>query len=330
MKSFFKEYPVFCSFLFFLGCGFCGEIVFAFYKGHEAANTRQRIENSTRALINMAEDVPSPSQINLEALEDNLRDLEDRLDGLLRGWNVDSLSSLADRNKPRTGRDVLFDLTKFIAAYKERASQSGIGLRADESFGFGQLIAAGRGPEPEEIERVYQQRLIIGALLDQLLAAAPREILAVQREEASAPRYRAMSAGDDALAGDLFELEPQMAIRAFGEARTMGFRLVFTGHTSALRIFLTRLSALHIPLLVRGVEVQPIVEQRHGRPSARSGRRPPPMVIAGGEAVRSGIAGQEPVPIVADNLSRFTVTLEYVTDIEVNQFTSLDAKGRIP
>ena len=316
MKSFFKEYPVFCLLLLFLGCGFCGEIIFAFYKGSEAAGTRQRIENGTRDLIKMSEDVPTPSRANLEALEENLRDLEDRLDGLLRGWNGESLSFLADRNKPRTGRDVLFDLTEFIAAYKERASQSGISLRADESFGFGQLIADGRGPEPGEIERVYQQRLIIGALLDQLLAAAPRKILAVQREGAFAVSHPAPSVGENDV------------------ARAMGFRLVFTGHTNALRIFLTRISALHLPLLVRWVEVKPIVVQRSARSSSRSGRRPPPMVIAGGEAVRSGIAGAEPVPIVADNLSHFTVTLEYVTDIDVDrvnqQLASMDEGGRIP
>lgn len=316
MKSFFKEYSVFCSLLLFLCFVFCGEIIFTFYKGREAARTLQLIENGTRALVDMMEAVPSPSQANLEALEDNLHDYEDRLDGLLRKWNGESLSSLADRDKPRTGRDVLFDLTEFIATYKERSSQSGIGLHADESFGFGKIIAAGQGPKPEEIDRIYQQRLIIGALLNQLLAAAPREILSVQREETSAARNPESSVGKNDL------------------ARPMGLRLVFTGHTSALRIFLTRLSALRLPLLVRGVEVQPIVDQQRGRSSARSGRRPPPMVIASGKASRIGIGGTEPVPIVADNLSRFAVTFEYVTDIDVNwvshQLASLDEMGRTP
>lgn len=308
MKSFFKEYSVFCSLLLILGCVFCGEIIFAFYKGRESARTMQLIENGTRTLVDMVRAVPSPSQANLEALEDNLHDLENQLDGLLRGWNGDSLSSLADRDKPRTSRDVLFNLTEFIATYKERASQSGIGLRADESFGFGQLIAAGQGPKPEEIERIYQQRLIIGALLNQLLAAAPREILAVQREEISAARYPASSVGKNDL------------------ARPMGFRLVFTGHTSALRIFLTRLSALQIPLLVRGVEVRPIVDQRRGRSSARSGRRQPQMVIANGNAGLNGNAGAEPVPIVADNLSRFAVTIEYV---KLQDLPEVDRRSRL-
>ena len=324
MRILFKESPIFFSILILLVCSLGTETFFVFHESRKAALISERIEANTRAFMNLAEAVPAPSITNLEEIEINLRDLEIKFDDLLRGLNRNSLASISRPDKPLNGRDVLFDLTEFIAAYRKRAAHSGVRLPDGESFGFSQLIAAGQVPQISNVGRIYQQRLIIGVLLDQLLEAGPREILAVQREEISATRRSTSSTGDNVMLSDFFELDPQIAFRTSGIARTMGFRITFTGHTGALRSFLTRLSALDMALIVDSVEVKPMAKQQRERPAARTVHLPFQVRMVDDGAHQIGISGAEPVPIISDNLSQFTVTMEYLISIDMDQFASVD------
>jgi hypothetical protein len=105
-------------------------------------------------------------------------------------------------------------------------------------------------------------------------------------------------------------IDPQVSARAPGYVDTLAFRIVFSGHTNSLRGFMNALAAPDIPLVVRSVEVveggatvprpgAPAPAPRPANPFARStptAETPPPNNAA--------------VPIVAENASVFTVTVE--------------------
>ena len=76
-----------------------------------------------------------------------------------------------------------------------------------------------------------------------------------------------------------------------GRVESEAFRLEFTGQTAVLRAFLNSLAALPRPVIVRRVEVEPL--------TAESGASTAPVAGA-------------PVPLVAQNLSKFAVVVECV------------------
>jgi hypothetical protein len=88
----------------------------------------------------------------------------------------------------------------------------------------------------------------------------------------------------------------------------MAVRIIFTGQTSSLRGFMNALAVPEIPLVVRSVEAEPL-QSDSGRAAATGMMR----AAAGGAGVRGG-DGEAEMPadlaIVADNESRFTVTIE--------------------
>ena len=71
------------------------------------------------------------------------------------------------------------------------------------------------------------------------------------------------------------------------------FRLEFTGQTHSLRTFLNSLAVSKQPFFVRCVEAEPL---GLGAPAGSS----------------SSPAGGAPVPLVAQNFSRFAVVVEYL------------------
>jgi hypothetical protein len=75
------------------------------------------------------------------------------------------------------------------------------------------------------------------------------------------------------------------------------YRLEFTGRTPALRALLNGVAAASLPLVVRRVAVEPLAANRPG---------------PGTDAVVAGA----PVPLIAQDLSRFAVVVEYVDPAE--------------
>jgi hypothetical protein len=146
-------------------------------------------------------------------------------------------------------------------------------------------------------------------LVEALIEARPQSLLAVQRERPLTAAQRmernqlsttgalppAAPAARGGQAEDFLELDPALSLRMPGRVDSDAFRLEFTGQTAALRTFLNTLAAFKLPVIVRSVEVEPVA----------TGAAPV------GPAGASGPSGA-PVPLVAQNSSRFAVTVEYV------------------
>lgn len=137
---------------------------------------------------------------------------------------------------------------------------------------------------------------------------------------------------------DYFLVDPRASARVPTFVDTVAFRVVFTGQTGALRTFLNRLASFELPMLVREVEVETataedaVVEQasEEAATNAAATENPAPVEpsvvlsldpapkqapakVAAKAAAPRGPRTPVSTPIVAKPLSKFTVTVEYVS-----------------
>jgi len=221
---------------------------------------------------------------------------------------------------PRSRADAFFDIASFVEEYRQRANTRGVGINDNEHFGFAAYSAA--GPDEREIPGVYRQRLIIAEILDRLFEAQPQALVAVQRpgegrangaEEGMTMR-RGAGAGQQGMGQQQqqqqqFRIDPQFSVAIPNVAQTLPFQVTFTGRSDTLREFLNNLTSYELPLVVRTVESMPEGQAAQAQPAAGGRRRGTvaPQAEAAGDQPQ-----QEEVPLVLDNVSRFTVALEFV------------------
>ncbi len=198
--------------------------------------------------------------------------------------------------------DAYFDLAAFIEKLRATAARAGVALKPDERFGF--ATHSNEGPEADLVPAVFRQRLVGQCLVEALLEARPRALVSVQRERPLTAAQRAWrnqpgqppasvpgAPAAGGVAADFFEFDAPGSLRVPGRVESMAFRVEFTGQTPALRTFLNNLAVLPLPIIARRVEVEPL-----------AGEATPP----------AGLAPGAPVPLVAQNFSKFAVVVEWV------------------
>jgi hypothetical protein len=248
---------------------------------------------------------------------------------------------------PAARTDAYFDLATFVEKTRALARKNEVNVRP-EANRFGFAAFANEGPLHDHIEPVFRQRQMIQYLVETLIEARPRSLIAVKREPTVSKadrdaRTAAIANGEtpvepEVVEGpDYFTIDPRVTARMPGFIDTMAFRLVFTGQTAALRTFLNQLASFQLPVLVREVEVetasaeeasaQAAVEEagtvpddtaamRESTPASIVLSADAPAVDAPAPAKRKPLPqAARPVtatPIVSKPLSRFTVTVEAI------------------
>jgi len=312
--NFLRNHPLFGGGLILLGVLCVAEVVFAVMFRGEASETRELLSMRRAELEGTAMQRPFPSPENAAAVEadlENSRQVVEAMRGSLRGSPERAVAILSAPPSSRT--DAFFDLARFVERHRDRATAAGVTIRADERFGFG--LYANEGPEPDLIPAVHRQKAIADYLLGVLFDARLRELVSVQREPARIPGTEGRpDIVEIAPPNDptFFTVDPRVTARVPGFVDSTGFRITFVGQTGALRDFLNRLAAFELPVLVRSVEIEPMPEPQRAQGSAPSAPSlaslfGSPVQSSAGPAVPTG-----PVPIVSQNLSRFTVTVESI------------------
>jgi hypothetical protein len=260
---------------------------------------------------------PAPTDENLRRAREDFAQNAVVLATMLRALNVvgpDELDYF--KGEPASRTDAYFDIAQFVDRMRGLAAQNDVVVRPEERFGFSAY--SNEGPEPDLIRPVYRQRRIVEYLLRELFAARPRSLVAVQREEPVAPgsdatgraAARSTPSPGSAAVGNIFTIDPQVSARTPGYVDTLAFRISFTGQTAALRGFVNALAAPEIPLVVRSVEVEPNVAESGRGSGSSAGGTPPSLFSRSTPAAVAPDALPANVPIVAENDSRFTVTVE--------------------
>lgn len=231
----------------------------------------------------LARQSPAPSVETEQAIAAELAALRSRIGDLRRGLQPRPPEPLA-APVPARAMDAYFELAGLVEQARARAITSRVTLRPDERFGF--ATHAHEGPGPDLLASVHRQRLAVQQLLEPLFESRPLALLSVRREPPAGVAGTGRAGGED-----FFTLEPGLSLRRAGLIETEAVRIEFTGQTSTLRTFLGGLAQLRHPVVVRGVEVEPLA--------------------AGGNPRASSATGA-PVPVVRQSLSKFAVTVEFV------------------
>lgn len=292
-----RRYPVFCWLLGLLVLVLVATVWWGYQSHSEMQAARQAMMRKQQEWHALTGEVQLAQDNAIERAERQA--LTERvLAQLHKQLRLESEAAKAWRaTPPPPGRtESFFDLALMVEQLRELALAQSVQIRADERFGF--AAYANAGPDKSQISTVYRQRLVARHLLEILLEVRPAELLAVQRE-----RVGAQPTGQEPAAAmqDYFTLDPRLSVRDVDEINVVALRLIFMGHTSVLRAFLLRLSESDLPLLVRAVEVEPLV-----MPTIDKSH----MVVDATER-----------PFVSPGLSKFTVAVEYIERRSGGQMT---------
>jgi len=295
-----------------LAVGLALEIGWMLDRRSAARDSEQAVEQLAERLSAFNEVVPAPTaavtamiEVDLTTAGEAVASLRDQLTGR------SERARFIETNEPPAQRaDMFFEIARFGEAQRAAAREAGVVLRENEAFGF--AAYAHSGPALVHVAQVHRQRLLAEYLLEQLWAARPHRFEGLERArpgESNPPEapWVANEPGES----DYFEIDPQVSARRAGLVRTEPMRVGFTGQTGALRTLLNRLADFDLPVLVRRVEVEPAVA---ALPAARDAGGRSRDVFAGvfGSPAGDASVSEAPVPLVAENFSRFTVTVEFI------------------
>lgn len=328
--SSFKSHPVFYSTLLALGVVVAAEgwlVYNRFAAAQKARTSLERRERELKAFANISpaptEDMAAQVEVDRERTERALAAMQAELRG--RGAAAEQI---ANATPPAQRPDAFFDIARFVENMRNRAAKLEVAAKPDEAFGF--ASHANSGPELELIPYVFKQRQIAAYLVDAAFEAHPRRFDGMKRDRplTSAQRtqlQQALAAGQPVPqfatttssgpgAADFFAIDGRISARRPGFVDTMAFRITFSGQTSALRTFLNKLASFELPLLVRSVEVEPATDLNTAAVRAEAAPASSLDAIFGGATASAPAApaAAAPVPLVAENYSKFTVTVEFV------------------
>lgn len=320
----FKTNPVYFSLIGLLGLSVAAA-GWGIYDRHSAADKAAAQLTQKRGELSVLQAVkPIPSEASKAAVEADLRRTEaalatmrDELKG--RGPVAENLRKAVVPSEPT---DVFFNLETFVEKMRQKAQTLEVKVKPDERFGFYTYDRA--GPDRDLIPKVFRQRLVAEYLVDALLEARPSELLMLQRERpltkaeqdaVAAGQPRPVAASTTTQGGaDFFEIDPRISARVPGFVGATAFRLTFVSETAALRTLLNKLATFELPLVVRGVEVEPMAK------SAAAAQAPQANTLSSifGTVTPAASAAEpvKPKPLVDKVLSKFTVTVELIDLVE--------------
>lgn len=292
-----------------------GGIAFSIHAQRQHRAAVNAADRTARQLIALQGSLVSLTPANLARAEANRNALAAQLAALQAELQSGAGAAIPDQSPYSSPQDLFFDIVAMLEGLRGEAARLGIRLADgdDENFGFDDVIRRGTAPDDDSRHDVYRDRMATDFLVRALFAAQPQSLLAVQREVPEMPPATGRQLRGAAGLGDSFSVDPSVTAAVPGAIDTRGVRLVFTGRTASLRQFLATLAAFERPLVVRSVEVAPVRQDRTRRadsPAAPARTGSPFDTFGFGGTVTPATSTAAPVPIVQDNLSRFSVTVE--------------------
>jgi hypothetical protein len=348
--SFHRKNPLFAFAMLVCAVVALGELALIHERFTASRAAARRLEQRKGELATTATLIPAPTREIAAAIQADLTRAQASLASMqaeLKGRGP-SAERIHNAKVPAARTDAYFDLATFVEKMRELARKNDVDLRP-EAARFGFAAYANEGPLPDHIEPVFRQRQVAQYLVEALLEARPRALLAVKRERTVTKAEREERAAALANGGtppeptsepaeegpDIFAIDKRITARAPGYIDTLPFRFVFTGQTAALRTFLNKLASFELPVLVREVEVDTATAEETAASTPAEGEAvanetaaapasasPPPSVVLSLDppAAKAPAARVAPrttrapvaAPIVTKPLSKFTVTVEFV------------------
>lgn len=307
--NFFRKNPVFYSLVFILAAACVGGLWYLSQLSGSLSSVKASYRTKSTQYDRYLEAKPSPTRSNLEAIEENYRELYAVYEELMRDLNLNTYDRESFFGEtPSSRADWSFELHKFKENARYAALSNGIGLPQNVDFGIEDYSDG--GPPPENMKEVHEEIVIMSSLLETLFDSGIRSFEKIQRGQkpkrnrnANLPRRTGNRLATE---GDVFAVEEGQSVAVPGTIDSYVFRLVFRGQSISLRTFLNEISNASLPYVIRGVEADL---------SSESGAKLGLETLADNPFLQRGekFSNEEgALPIIADNTSLFAVTVEFL------------------
>jgi len=338
--KYFKKYPIFFVVLIALCLVFIAGAAFDAYQITQRGAVAKKLDKSMSSYLNALAD--DPTQTAIDASKANI----DKLAGYLQKLEQNLTTASTDIFKPLSGKEgyqLVEQLRGMVNTWRRDAKGLEIVVSEDMDFGFKKYVAPNaEPPKVDAVPAIWKQACVLDYINKKLFACksekSPMAVLSVQREllpeEAvkdlkSNKRSRFARAPKEDLKGDNFKIDSAITARKDGSLDTLAYRFIFTGHTDVLRRFLNKLKDFDAMLVVRSIGVRPAdisaIEAAAASEAPADGGAFG-AVFGNGDAQaqtpeaqgqpQDSASGQVTVenktPVVTDNISEFTVVIEYV------------------
>lgn len=322
----FKSHPVFVITLSLLLAVAVGAGVMFYLTLDKVSAAARTVKQKSQTLAEYTRREPFPSGANLEAVRADLANAEQlvaSMQAALKGRGQFA-KRMEAASLPAGSTEAYFDLANFVESMRSAAEVAEVAVPVGTRFGF--MSYASTEPDKALIPQVHRQRLVAEYLLTTLFKAKPQELVSLQRNQPESPDApisntpaSASSSSTRNLDGDYFSIDNRMTAAVPGFIEATAFKLTFIGYSGALRDFLNEVASFDLPLVVRSVEVEPAASPKdtvkRAVPAANS------LSALFGTSTPAAPAAVEAKPIVDQNRSRFTVTIEYINLVETNSDT---------
>jgi len=300
--------------LFFSGISICtialiAGLVFSVLAALDLSKKSKSFDRTERNLKRMLVASPSPVDENVIASDLNVLKLSEKLESI-REELERGLEAEASIDGVRVAAGIQQYISKFTTLAKTHESEYGpspIEIPEDFAFGFDRFKLESKVPDdPKEIAMLDKQRDILDFLISELFATHPKGILAIKRQTAK----QSDDNDFDDYYGDssIFNIGSSVTSKVDGAIDTIAFEISFSGKTNTLRGFLNRLAEFERPIVVRSINVS--------RPNETIKRRlnetDVDLESLTKEELEKLKEEEKRDPIVTENISDFTLTLEYI------------------
>lgn len=255
---------------------------------------------------------PSPTKTNLKAIVNNYTKLYEVYEDTMRALNLNTY----DRDgmfdtAPESRADWSFEIHKYIDNARFNALSNGVTLPGDTLFGLSRY--AGKSPEPEDMELVHRQVIIMTNLLQSLFGSGIDSFVGIERgirstnKQAKRTSRSVSRSSAPVLGAGEFLVSDAMSMAVPGILDAYAFRVTFNGQSIALRSFLNGIVNSPLPYAIRGIEVRLAGES--GAKSELETMANNPFALDDSEELSRSVSS---VPIISNNSSQFVVTLEFL------------------
>ncbi|MEZ5278204.1 MAG: Amuc_1100 family pilus-like protein [Opitutaceae bacterium] len=325
-----RQYPVFSAIVIVLLLLVTAELVALIIGRQSLASLASDFDLRQRQYRNLLENRVGPTSANARLVAADLEQNSKVLVQMLDTLNVSGSGDLLlFQGVPPSRTDAYFNLATFVERTRQLAATAGVAIDPEERFGF--EAYANEGPDADFIEAVFKQRRIAEVILEALFSAKPERLTEVLRDDwERAPDepggVRPITRPGANKVVRTFVIDSQVTARVPKVVQTYAFRVSFIGQTGALRSFMNQMASSDLPIVVRSVEVMSQAAPKDRRTRAR---RDDPMARIANQASALDLPALQAarVPIVDQNLSSFSVTLEF---LEIRITPPKPAGGGVP
>ena len=305
----FKKNPAFCVFCVAAVLVFAAGATLVVMESGKLSKSKQQVASADSQINGLLQANPAPTPANVQAAQQNAAALSAKLLSIRE--NLERGSRLTISND---GTRVMSGLQKYISNYRRQVAShknaaevaAPIQIPADFAFGFEKYLKETNiSQDSALVPQLDKQRQVLSYILNQLIAADPAGIQAVEREILGEPTSETSG----------FEINPAISARVPGTIDTLAFRVTFTGYTPTLRKFLNNLAQFDLPIVVRSVTV----DRPATNAKTANAKKPKASNIddifgafAGSSSPVEAAPDANQIPVISETESSFTVTLEFI------------------